>query len=136
MQFAVAEIVPAADKQTSRASAKTHFGYPSRIPPGLHPEHAVMRVVDRRVERYADCLLGVIRGTRWGIAVHKILIPLRSYFQSFQKDIACDLKVRKLPGLHFTGELSPSSGNIAFAHTSVLSSTSFIHLRQLNTVAL
>ena len=64
------------------------------------------------------------------------LIPLRSYFQSFQRDIACDLKVRKLAGLHFTGELSPSSGNIAFAHTSVLSSTSFIHLRQLNTVVL
>jgi hypothetical protein len=56
MQFAVAEIVPAADKQTSRASAKTHcVGCPSRIPSGLHAEHALMRVVDRRVERYADC---------------------------------------------------------------------------------
>ena len=59
-----------------------------------------------------------------------------SYFQSFHSDIACDLKIRKLAVLHFTGESSPSNENILLAHRSVPSLTPCIHLRQLNTVAL
>lgn len=53
------------------------------------------------------------------------------HFQSFQRPMACDLKVRKFAEVHFTRELSPIRLNIALAHERELSSTPFIHLRQL-----
>lgn len=80
--------------------------------------------------------LGRISIKRCGYQLAQVHVGNGGHFQSFQREIACDLKVLKLAGLHFTSELSPSRANIALAQMSLLSSTSVIHLRQLNTVAL